>query len=54
MIPRNYLEFISFFENTFYALECLNNDELMHNNDSYSLWQVVRATGRVLFTRQYT
>ena len=54
MIPRNYLEFISFFENTFYALECFNYDELTHNNDSYSLGQGVRATGRVLFTRQYT
>ena len=54
MIPRNYLEFISFFENTFYALECLNYDELTHNNDSYSLGQGVRATGRYLFTHQYT
>ena len=46
MIPRNYLEFVFFFKNTFYASGCLNYDELTHNNDSYSLGQGVRGTGK--------
>ena len=54
MIPRNYLEYFFFFENAFYALECLNYDELTHNNNSYSLGQGVRAMGRDLFKQQYT
>ena len=54
MIPRNYLEFFFFFKNTFYALGCLNYDELTHNNDSYSLGQGVWGTGKELFMHQYT
>ena len=54
MIPRNYLEFVFFFKNTFYASGCLNYDELTHNNDSYSLGQGVLGMGKELFKHQYT